>query len=130
MGRAPVHGLYSRMFSYFPGNQVFKLHVHEREFALKRLPPALDGVAIAHVTDLHLCGRIGIEYFQEAMRQTNVLGADLIAVTGDIADHRHCFDWLPSTLGRLRAPLGIYFVLGNHDLRRATWMDFASGCGT
>ena len=74
----------------------------EREFALKRLPPALDGVAIAHVTDLHLCGRIGIEYFQEAMRQTNELGADLIAVTGDIVDHRHCFDWLPSTLGRLR----------------------------
>jgi predicted MPP superfamily phosphohydrolase len=117
LGRAPVHGLYSRLLSYVPGNQVFKLHLHEREFALNRLPAALDGLAIAHVTDLHFCGRIGIEYFQEAIRQTNELRADLIAVTGDIVDHRHLFDWLPSTLGQLRAPLGVYFVLGNHDLR-------------
>src|SRR4030095_9107800 len=41
IGHAPVHGLYSRLFTCVPGNQIFKLHVHEREFALRRLPPAL-----------------------------------------------------------------------------------------
>jgi uncharacterized protein len=117
LGHAPVHGLYSRLFTYVPGNQIFKLHVHDREFALRRLPPALGGFSIAHVSDLHICGRVGIEYFHEAVWQTNALGADLIAITGDIVDRRECFQWLPSTLGQLRAPLGVYFVLGNHDLR-------------
>jgi predicted MPP superfamily phosphohydrolase len=116
-GHAPVHGLYSRLFTYVPGNQIFKLHVHERGFALRRLPTTLDGFSIAHVSDLHICGRIGIEYFQEVVRQTNALGADLIAITGDIVDRRECLAWLSSTLGQLRAPLGVYFVLGNHDLR-------------
>jgi uncharacterized protein len=117
LGHAPVRGWYSRLFTYVPGNQIFKLHVHEREFALKRMPAVLDGLSVAHVSDLHFCGRIGIEYFQEAVRQTNAIGADLIAVTGDIVDRRECFDWLASTLGQLRARLGVYFVLGNHDLR-------------
>jgi predicted MPP superfamily phosphohydrolase len=42
-----------------------------------------------------------------------------VAVTGDIVEGDAYLDWIPPTLGRLRAPLGVYYVLGNHD-RRAT----------
>ena len=30
---------------------------------------------------------------------------DIAAVTGDIADNVELLDWLPSTLGRIKAPL-------------------------
>ena len=54
---------------------------------------------------------------EEVVRLTNELDADLIAITGDIVDRVRCLEWLPDTLGRLRARRGIFFVLGNHDVR-------------
>ena len=30
-------------------------------------------------------------------------------------DSEELFDWLPGTLGKIDAPLGNYFILGNHD---------------
>ena len=29
---------------------------------------------------------------------------DIVAITGDIVERKHCLDWIPDTLGRLRAP--------------------------
>ena len=41
---------------------------------------------------------------------------DLVTITGDLIDRTPCIDWIPDTLGRLRARYGVYFVLGNHDV--------------
>ena len=51
--------------------------------------------------------------------RANELAGDLVVITGDIVDKTHCIDWIPETLGRLRAKHGVYFVLGNHDKRVA-----------
>ena len=40
-----------------------------------------------------------------------------MVISGDIIDKRKCFPWLSTLLSRLRARHGVYFVLGNHDLR-------------
>ncbi len=70
-----------------------------------------------HLSDFHLTGRLGKAYFREVARVSNELKADLVALTGDLVESRACFDWIPDTFGRLRAEHGVYFVLGNHDLR-------------
>ena len=49
------------------------------------------------------------------MRRAAGLPADLVVFTGDLLDRQDLIDWLPATLGQLSAPLGCYFVLGNHD---------------
>ncbi len=100
-----------------PGNQLLRPLIQEKTLALASLSPALAGLTIAHLSDLHLSGRIGPEFFSEIAARTTDWGPDLIAITGDIMDRDACLDWLPETLGRLTAPLGVYFVLGNHDLR-------------
>ena len=41
----------------------------------------------------------------------------MMVITGDIIDKRPCFGWLSEVLGKLTAPHGVFFVLGNHDLR-------------
>lgn len=102
-----------------PGNQIFQFQVEAKELTLPGLPPALDGFTIAHLSDLHFAGHIRREFHEEVMRQTNLLDADLIAITGDIIDRPQCLDWFASTLGQLRARQGVYFILGNHDSRRA-----------
>ncbi|NUQ65225.1 MAG: metallophosphoesterase [Pirellulales bacterium] len=99
-----------------PGNEILQLDVTERAVDLPRMPAALDGLSIVHLSDLHFTGRIGKAYFQEVVRMSNDFGPDLIAITGDLVDFDECIDWMPDTLGRLSARHGVYFILGNHDL--------------
>ncbi len=104
-------------FRGIPGNQSWTVHLQTKSFRVSRLPPSLDGLSILHLSDLHFTGRIGKQYFQEVVRLASELQPDLIALTGDFVDSAACIDWIPETIGRLRAPRGVYFVLGNHDPR-------------
>jgi len=100
-----------------PRNQIFRLEITEKVLEIPRWPAALDGLVVAHLSDFHFSGTVGLDYFREAIEAANAFQADLVAVTGDVLDRKECFDWLPETVGRLKSPLGVYFVLGNHDLR-------------
>jgi hypothetical protein len=93
------------------------VHVHHKQIVVPRLPKPLEGLRIAHLSDLHMSGRIARPFFEEVVRMTNDLEPDLIAVTGDLFDKQACFDWIETTYARLVAPAGVYFVFGNHDRR-------------
>lgn len=103
-----------------PGNQLLHLSVHEKQLFIPRLPADLRGFSVAHLSDLHFTGKVGKAYFEEVVRRTNDMQPDLIAITGDLFDKTACLDWINDTFARLRAPHGVYFVLGNHDLRLNT----------
>jgi hypothetical protein len=115
LGHKPLTGWRTRLLSVFPGNQILKLSIEEKHVSLPRLPTRLDAFSIAHLSDLHITGHIGIDFFHEVVQQTNALGTDIIVLTGDIIDEIELFHWLPQTLAHLTAPHGVYFVLGNHD---------------
>jgi predicted MPP superfamily phosphohydrolase len=100
-----------------PGNEVLKMCIDEKAIAIPRLTHAGAPLRIAHLTDLHMSGRITRKYFERVAEETNALNPDLIAITGDIVECPPCVDWIPETLGRLRAGSGVYYVLGNHDRR-------------
>ena len=117
LGRRPAGNNFGRIVSGLPGNQVFKLHVQEKELLLPNLAAELDGLSIAHVSDWHFKGRIDKPYFEEAVRAVNELNCDLIALTGDFFDGLEFLDWIPDTFAKLRARHGVYFILGNHDAR-------------
>ncbi|MBN2293960.1 MAG: metallophosphoesterase [Pirellulales bacterium] len=104
-----------------PGNQCLRVDVVERSLCLDRMHPGLDGLSIVHLSDLHFSGRIGKCYFEEVVRLSNEIEPDMVAITGDLIDKAHCIDWLPDTLGKLQSRHGVYFVLGNHDLRFDTY---------
>jgi predicted MPP superfamily phosphohydrolase len=102
---------------HLPGNEILRLDVTERAIEVPRLPSALDGLSIVHLSDFHFTGRVGKEYFQEVVRRSNRLEPDLVAISGDLVDYSAYIDWIPDTLGQLTARFGVYFVLGNHDVR-------------
>ncbi len=56
-------------------------------------------------------------YFERIVEEANAFEPDIVAITGDIVECAPCLDWIPATLGRLRASGGVYYVLGNHDKR-------------
>ncbi len=109
--------LHHHWLARLPKNEILQLDVTERTVALPRLPTALDGLKIVHLSDVHFTGYVGKAYFREVVRIANELQPDLVCLTGDLLDRARCFDWIADTLGRLSARHGAYFILGNHDHR-------------
>lgn len=111
-----LHGWFAKLIGSLPLNEVVQLTTQEISFRLG-VPPALDGLKICQLSDLHFTGQIGIEYFQQVVRTANAFDPDLIFITGDLVDEIECLPWLDQTIGQLRARHGVFYVLGNHDLR-------------
>ena len=81
------------------------------------LAPALRGLRIAHLSDLHIGNGLEGKRLEALVERINGLGADAIVITGDLFDNdAHVLRKGARILGRLGAPLGVYAVLGNHDL--------------
>jgi uncharacterized protein len=82
-----------------------------------RVPPELNGLTIGLLSDLHR-GRNASEAFIARAAQTlQALAPDLIALTGDFVYGPGNAESVARILQQnLRAALGIFAVLGNHDL--------------
>lgn len=104
-----------RMLARLPRNEIFRVEVSDKTYRLPRLSEAWDGLSILHLTDLHLIGTIDLPFFEALVDLAAESPADMVVFTGDLLDDQRLIDWLPSTLGRMTAPLGCYFILGNHD---------------
>ena len=80
------------------------------------LPPAFAGLKIALLTDIHRGPFVSAKRVARFVEKTNAEKPDVIALTGDYV-HRSK-RYIPSVwaeLSQLKAPLGVYAVLGNHD---------------
>ncbi len=84
---------------------------------IPHLPDAFSGLKIVQLSDLHLAGFYNHPgYISEVVKQVNQLQPDLILFTGDMV-HNFSEEMDPfiEILNTLKAPLGKYAVLGNHD---------------
>ena len=111
----PAYGFYTRLLTAVPTNQFLTLSIDEKRLAIPGLPEQLDGFTIAHISDIHITGRIGKSWFEILADQVNQLQADAIIITGDILENKNCWSWLDDSLAKLQAAHGVYFILGNHD---------------
>lgn len=100
-----------------PGNEILRLCVNRRELVLPRLPESLDGWTITHLSDLHITGQMTKAFYHAVIDQANHFESDCVMVAGDVYDKDFCIDWANDVLSRLKAPHGVSFVFGNHDVR-------------
>ncbi|MGE0329098.1 MAG: metallophosphoesterase [Ramlibacter sp.] len=83
---------------------------------IARLPAALHGFTVAQITDVHVGPTIRHGYLQAIVARVNALGADMVAITGDLVDGKvselaaHV-----APLAQLRSRHGSFFVTGNHE---------------
>lgn len=90
--------------------------VTRRTLVFDNLPPGLDGLRIAHLSDVHAGIHMSGEKMAAIVAHTNALQPDLIVQTGDMIDISQQF--IPDYVRAFRdlhAPLGVVTVLGNHD---------------
>lgn len=100
-----------------PGNQSLQVSIVDRELTLFSWPSELDGFRILHLSDLHFSDRLGRSFFEDVFTCCAGIEADLAAITGDLLEDHSCLEWVPTTLGRLRAPAGVYWIRGNHEIK-------------
>lgn len=116
--RASVAGAavpFAAAFSGVPLSYDFR--VEERTLVVPGWPRRLDGLRVAHLSDIHVGGSMTRERLLRIAELTNAATPDLVAHTGDFLTHRDGdFDTpLYEALARIRAPLGQWACLGNHD---------------
>jgi predicted MPP superfamily phosphohydrolase len=90
--------------------------VREVEVPIDGLPQALHGFTIVQISDLHVGPTVKAPYVRAVVDRINRLGADAVAITGDLVDGRVrdlASDVAP--LADLRSRHGSFFVTGNHE---------------
>ena len=91
-------------------------HVKHVDVPVAGLPPGLDGYTIAQISDIHVGPTIKRQYLSAIVDKVNSLGADAIAITGDLVDGSVArLAQHTAPLARLSAPDGTFFVTGNHE---------------
>jgi predicted MPP superfamily phosphohydrolase len=102
---------------HLPHNEIFQVEYVERTLFPPRLPEALDGLTILHLSDLHFHGTPSREYFESILDRCAAWKPDLVCITGDIADTDTHHLWIEPLLGRLTWKDSAVAILGNHDHR-------------
>ena len=83
---------------------------------LPNLGSGLVGKRIVQISDLHLRPVTEPEMIEKTVRAVNAMSPDIIVITGDfITERGDSAEELGEILSRLKAPHGVYGVLGNHD---------------
>jgi len=94
-----------------------RLGATEATLPVAGLPAALNGVRIALLTDIHHSALVGADDIRAAVDLTMSLRPDLIVLGGDYVSFadRAYVEPVAELLAPLRAPQGVYAILGNHD---------------
>ena len=96
--------------------KVEQIVLRKYRMAAVDLPRAFEGTTVAFLSDIHCSRSFPIERVRETMELTNSLHADLVLLGGDYVSHsRTRIPGFFAEAARLRAPLGVFAVLGNHD---------------
>lgn len=97
--------------------QLEQFRVRRMTLAIRGLPAALDGLTIAHVSDMHAGRFTRSAILREMTAAVNDLRSDLVLVTGDLING--ALHELPEGIDAVRrfdARSGVYMIEGNHDL--------------
>ena len=101
-------------YGYTFGQQ--RLSINRIPLPLHRFDGELSSLRIAQISDIHIGQNLLVEELERFTKQVNDLQADLICITGDIADSATSdLDTFLPVLAQLRAKHGVFAILGNHD---------------
>lgn len=103
-------------YGYFVGRHHYVVHQQTLYFA--DLPAKFDGYRIAQFSDMHI-GTLRDGNEKDARRIVDLINeqqCDMIVFTGDLVNHQSSeTDGFRRDLNKLKAPDGVYSVMGNHD---------------
>ena len=120
----PVLGLAVTLWGFWNARRTAR--VVRIDVPITGLPAALHGFSVAQISDIHVGPTIKQAYLERIVARVNSLGADMVAITGDLVDgqvahlQRHV-----APLAGLTSTHGTFFVTGNHEYYSGAhaWID-------
>ncbi len=109
-----------------------RVRVKRVRIELDKLAPEAAGFKLVQLSDVHIGPTIGGDWLSRVVADVNALGADAVAITGDLVDGsvaqlaQHV-----SPLGALESTHGTFFVTGNHEYYSGAdeWVQYLSTLG-
>ncbi len=94
----------------------YNFKIHKAEISFKDLPKEFDGIQITQLSDIHSGSFDDKEAVQHAVDLANEQKSDIMFFTGDLVNNQasEMLPWM-DVFNKLKAPMGIYSSLGNHD---------------
>jgi uncharacterized protein len=97
--------------------QLSQFRIQRFSLAIPTLPRALDGMTIAHVSDMHVGRLTSSRMLRQMVNATNGFKADLVVMTGDLIHYKLAALSEAIPLAKtLEGRYGLWMIQGNHDL--------------
>lgn len=114
LGLAAGGGLFSTLLYGFSNK--YNYNVKKVPLQFPNLPQAFKGLKVVQLSDIHSGSFTNKKAVMRGVEKVMELKPDLIVFTGDLVNNeaREMEDYI-DVFSRLRAPMGVYSVLGNHD---------------
>ena len=120
----PLLGLLATVLGFWNARRTAR--VVRVDVPIAGLPAALHGFTVAQISDVHVGPTIRHRYLARIVARVNALGADMVAITGDLVDGRVAdLQRHVAPLSQLRSTHGTFFVTGNHEYYSGAhaWID-------
>ena len=94
----------------------YNYQVKRVKLAFDNLPAAFKGLKIIHISDIHSGSFMDKKAVQHGVEMIMKENADLILFTGDLVNDKATeMDNYMDVFNKLKAPMGVFSTLGNHD---------------
>ncbi len=114
LGLVAGGGLFGSLIYGF-GNK-YKYEVKNVKLSFENLPPGFKGLKILHISDIHSGSFTDAKAVMHGIEKIINQQADLILFTGDLVNNMAIeMDEYKEMFSRIKAPMGVYSTLGNHD---------------
>lgn len=107
-------GLFGAL-TYGMGNK-YRYQIRKQRIHFSTLPLSFNGLRLVHISDIHSGSFTDKQSVEKGVKMIMDLEPDLIVFTGDLVNNlaEEMKDYV-DVFGQLKAPMGVYSVLGNHD---------------
>ena len=114
LGMAVGGGLFGTLVYGFSNK--YRYQVTRVPLSFKNLPSSFRGMKIVHISDIHSGSFMDRKAVMKGVEKILKQKPDLILFTGDLVNDRaiEMTDYI-DVFSHLKAPMGVYSILGNHD---------------
>lgn len=107
-------GLFGSLLYGF-GNK-YNYQLRRLQLAFEKLPASFKGLKIVHISDIHSGSFTDKHAVKKGVEKILNEKPDLILFTGDLVNDRSTeMDHFMDIFSEVKAPMGVYSILGNHD---------------
>ena len=97
------------------GNK-YRYQLRRMQLAFEKLPASFKGLKVVHISDIHSGSFTNKNAVRKGVEKVMKEKPDLILFTGDLVNDRSTeMDNYMDLFKEIKAPMGVYSILGNHD---------------